>query len=165
MKVPWKRPPLCGSTYGVVWRGATPRGAIELGQNGSRDHDNCRYHDVEMLARQGLPSKSMPSVRALGVPCPRRSHGPVNNGKDFHISLSLSCDDSLFCCGPLPSRDEESVWRYFRRHVPIALGGTEEKAVLRSRFFPVRELPTQRGFPKFRRIGPVDVGHHFRDSL
>ncbi len=43
-----------------------------------------------------LPSKSMRSVRALGVPCPRRSPGPVNNGKDFHISLSLSCDDSWY---------------------------------------------------------------------
>ncbi len=43
-----------------------------------------------------LPSKSMRSVRALGVPCPRRSHGPVNNGKHFHISLSLSCDDSSY---------------------------------------------------------------------
>gem|GEM_PF-2137611 len=43
-----------------------------------------------------LPSKSMRSVRALGVPCPRRSHGPVNNGKHFHISLPLSCDDSWY---------------------------------------------------------------------
>ena len=41
-----------------------------------------------------LPSKSMRSVRALRVPCPRRSPGPLNNGRDFHTSLSLSCDGS-----------------------------------------------------------------------
>jgi len=36
-----------------------------------------------------LPSKSMRSVRALGVPCPRRSPGQLNNGRDFHVSLCL----------------------------------------------------------------------------
>ncbi len=41
-----------------------------------------------------LPSKAMRSVRALGVPCPRRSHGPVNNGKDFHTWLCLSMHGS-----------------------------------------------------------------------
>jgi len=46
-----------------------------------------------------LPSKSMRSVRALRVPCPRRSHGPLNNGKDLYASLSLSCDDSWYKVG------------------------------------------------------------------
>jgi len=58
-----------------------------------------------------LPSKSMRSVRALGVPCPRRSPGPVNNGKDFHISLSLSCDDSWYDFFPDP---------YGIVHIPIS---------------------------------------------
>jgi len=36
-----------------------------------------------------LPSKVERSVRALERSCPRRSHGPMNNGKDFHTSLCL----------------------------------------------------------------------------
>gem|GEM_PF-2424680 len=36
-KVPLKNHPFCGSTYGVVWRGATARGAIERVPDNLRD--------------------------------------------------------------------------------------------------------------------------------
>jgi len=45
-------------------------------------------------ARRGrwAPPSSPGAACALRLPCPRRSPGPLNNGKDFHTSLSHSCD-------------------------------------------------------------------------
>gem|GEM_PF-1737460 len=52
---PVKKPPLSGSTYGVVWRGATARGAIERAPDSLRD-----MTDVGSMTLNACPARASP---------------------------------------------------------------------------------------------------------